>query len=97
METIFEEAGKGRHSFYWNWAIVRGRLIVDGVYSSEQEALQFGYKNIPVLFQTINLSTKNVSRATQIIKHRVWDETSDIDMALKRAAHKKPEIKEGLI
>ena len=90
METIFEESSSnGRHSYWYNYAIYNGRLIVDGFYSSEQEATQFGYKNIPVQFTTIALPTKDRNKATQICKRKVWEQTGDIDQALKRARHPK--------
>ncbi len=87
METIFTEGSNGRHSYYWNYAIYQGRLLIDGWYPLEQEATQFGYKNIPVAFETIPLNTKDRNRATQVIKRRVWEQTGDIDQALRRAKH----------
>jgi len=89
METIFEESVSSRHSFYWNYTIYQGRLLIDGYYNDEQEATQFGYKNIPVAFETVPLNTKDRNRATQVIKRRVWEQTGDIDQALKRARHPK--------
>ena len=89
METIFEEVTRGKDNYWYNYAIYNGRLIVDGFYFSEQEALQFGSKNIPVGYKTVNIATRDRSKATQIIKRRVWEETNDIDMALRRAKHER--------
>ena len=89
MEAIFEIDSKDKHNYYWNYAIYQGKLLIDGCYNNEQEAMQFGYKNIPVAFETVPLNTKDRSKATQVIKRRVWEQTGDIDQALKRARHPK--------
>ena len=97
METIFEVgSGIGKHSYWYNYAIYNGKLVVDGFYPSEESAQQFGYKNIPTQFSTISLNTKDRNKAVQIIKRRVWEETHDLDFALKRASRKKPENNDAL-
>ena len=77
METIFNkdvfsgDRGNRRHSYYYyNYALYAGKLLIDGCYSTSEEALQFGYKNIPVQFETICLSTRDKNAASKIIKKK---------------------------
>jgi len=102
METIqdFIESDNGggkRREYWWNYAIYGGKLVVDGPYSDEREATSFGYKNIPCVFETVCLSSRNTAKCTQIIKRKVWGEMHSLDFALKRASHKKPKEAKDLI
>ena len=92
-----EEKGFGRRSYYYNYAIHAGKLVIDGAYSSEQEALRFGYKNIPCQFETFCSSSRDSARVTKEIKHRVWGQTGNIDNAINRASHKNPDSKGSLL
>lgn len=80
--------------YWWAYAVYQGKLLIDGWYPSENEAYQFASRRIPVHFEVVELATRDKWRATRAIKHLTLEATNDIDFAIKRARHTKPE--EGL-
>jgi hypothetical protein len=82
---------KTSQPYYYIWAIVNGRLYVDGAYSNYNDALKFGANKIKVYFEVTELPTKDLSVATQAIKHKYLEKTGDIEQATKRAKHQVKE------
>lgn len=87
-----EQPTKVKQMYYYIWAIINGRLYVDGAYESEQDALRFGANKIRHYFEIEALPTRDLSSATQIIKHKRLEQTGDLEKATQRAKHK---LKEG--
>ena len=79
---------RARQPYYYIWAIVNGRLYVDGAYDSYNDALRFGVNKIKVYFEIEELPTRDLSVATQAIKHKYLEATGDIHQATRRARHK---------
>ena len=92
MELLGDSDSKNRarasQSYYYIWAVVNGRLYVDWAYSNYNDALRFGANKIKVYFEVTELPTKDLSIATQAIKHQYLEKTGDIEQATKRAKHK---------
>ena len=65
-----EGKAKSRMTYYYIWAIVNGRIYVDGSYSNEQDALKFGDNNIKQYFEIVGLPTRDFSVATKMIKEQ---------------------------
>ena len=104
METIFDDIGDGERGnrsreYWWNYAIHAGKIVIDGAYRDETEAVKFGYQHIPCQFETICLATKDKAKSTSIIKRKVWGEGADMQFALQRPKHTshKSDKKEGLL
>lgn len=75
MDTIkdfidgkMEGKARTRMTYYYIWAIVNGKLYVDGAYNNEQDALKFGANKIKVYFEVVSLPTRDLSVATKLIK-----------------------------
>ena len=79
---------RARQPYYYIWAIVNGRLYVDGAYENKNDALRFGANKIKVYFEIAELPTRDLSVATQAIKHKYLEATGDIYQATRRARHK---------
>lgn len=75
--------------YFWIYCIYQGRPVIDGYWTTEQEAYQYGSKKMPVSFQLHCTNTINRARATQEIKHKIWDQTGNLDLGLSRAKHVK--------
>ena len=91
METIEDyanEPNKGRRSYFWIYAIINGKLFVDGGFSTSDEAYAMGYEKVKHFFEVVSLPTKTLATATQAIKHDRLDSTGDIELAMQRAKHK---------
>ena len=92
METIKDFAvqpnKKGKRSYYWIWAIINGKLFVDGGYSTPDEAYAMGYEKVKHFFEVVPLPTKNLQAATSAIKHNRLESTGNIELAMQRAKHK---------
>lgn len=61
---------RARQPYYYIWAIVNGRIYVDGSYSNEQDALKFGANKIKQYFEIVGLPTRDLSVATKMIKEQ---------------------------
>jgi len=91
METIKDYAiapKKGRRSYYWIWAIINGKLFVDGPHSTPDEAYTVGYEKVKHFSEVISLPTKSLAAATQAVKHNRLESTGNVETAMRRAKHK---------
>lgn len=76
-------------TFYWIRAVdERGRTVVHGPHSSEQEAYSFGYEKLDGNFSVIPIKTRDLASATRRIKAMKLDETGDLTASIQRARHK---------
>ena len=83
----FSNKQETRQPYYYIWAIVNGRLFVDGTYASEAEAIHFGAQKIKKYFEIEKLYTRDQNKATRIISHKYLGTTGDIDTVMKRKKH----------
>lgn len=65
----------------------KSRVLLLGPYQSEDKAFEVATNKINAAFQVVELPTKDRSAATQIIRHKVLNESSDIGMSIKRMRH----------
>lgn len=64
-----------------------GRLVVFGPYLTEETANDYAFRHLGSNFETHQLNTKDMSKATRALKKRLFDRIGDLDTALKRAKH----------
>jgi len=74
--------------YWWVYCFYRGQLVIEGWFSTEEEANNWGVNNLPVHFEVVKLNTSSEPRATQNIKAILHAETGDLNQALQRARHK---------
>ena len=74
--------------YYWIWGESQGRKVALGPYDTKEEAQERGSELIGGYFEVVPLSTKDLRRATQILKARTLGETHDLPYALERVKHK---------
>lgn len=87
LGTPNNNGARSKQPYYYIWAVVNGRLFVDGGYDSENEAIHFGAQKIRSYFDVEKLNTKDLNRATRIIRHKYLDKTGDLVTTMKRAKH----------
>ncbi len=91
MQEFLESKGKHQRvqqEWWYIWCILpNGRIFVDGKYATEQEALHFGSGKIKQMFYTVSLPTADISAATNMIKHRYLEQTSELGLATQNAKH----------
>jgi hypothetical protein len=86
MPKLSEPRRLAGQSYYWIWAIKDSRLVVVGCKASEQEAYEFGYGKLgDIDFRVEQLPTRDMNTAVRMIKGKVLDKSSSLDMAIKRA------------
>lgn len=66
-----------------------GKMIVMGAYNSENEANQAGYEKLDGDFDVIPLRTRDLGRATRMLKHNALS-GGEIDTVLQRSRHIPP-------
>ena len=72
-----------------------GKLVVfKPAYNSEEEASEYGFRHLGSNFEVTQLTTRDGAEATRAIKRIVFERTSSLDTALRRARHKLPGEKE---
>jgi len=81
--------------YWWLTTIsIGGKLVVLGPYDSEESASEYGWSHLGSDFEVEQLSTRDMSKATRILKKRRLDATRDLGVSLQRAKHKLPTEKE---
>ena len=78
---------------YW-WVTTTsgdGKMVVLGPYSTEDNANNYAFRHLGSNFETHQLFTKDMAKATRMLKKRLFDRIGDLDTALKRAGHQLPE------
>ena len=90
MDTIkdFMDKARGNRKYYYIWAIINGKLFIDGAYATPDEAYATGYEKVKHYFEVEQLPTKNIDSATRMIKHKRLEATSDLEESMQRAKHK---------
>lgn len=78
--------------YWWLYCFYRGQLVIEGWFSTEEEANNWGINNLPVHFEVVKLNTSSEPRATQNIKAILHGETGDIDQAIQKARHKGEDL-----
>ena len=79
---------------YW-WITAtsgNGKLVVLGPYFTEESANDYAFRHLGSNFETHQLSTRDMSKATRVLKKKLFDRIGDLDSALQRAKHN---IEEG--
>lgn len=76
-----------QHDFFWIWANYQGRKVVLGPYNDKDEAQEKGSKLINGYFDVVELHTRDLSKATQILKARSLGESHDLGFALRKVRH----------
>ena len=65
----------------------KARVLLLGPYPTEDKAFEVATNKINAAFQVVELPTKDRGAATQMIRHKVLNESSDIGMSIKRMRH----------
>ena len=79
--------GRGQQDYFYVVAKIDGRFAVLGPYSDESLAYEIGSNKLNSSFDVISLPTKDRTRATQIVRHHVLDNSGDLSLALRRMRH----------
>jgi transposase len=78
--------------YWWLTAIsAGGKFVVLGPYDSEESASEYGWSHLGSNFEIEQLSTRDMSKATRMLKKKRLDATRNLDMSLQRAKHKLPD------
>jgi len=72
-----------------------GRLCIFGPYNDESSANEYGFAHFGTNFEIEQLDTKDMNRATRILKKKRYDSIRNLDIALQRAKHKVGETKQS--
>jgi len=75
---------------YW-WLTttsVGGRFVVLGPYDSEGSATEYGWSHLGSDFEVEQLSTRDMNKATRMLKKKRLDTSRDLEASLQRAKHK---------
>ena len=89
FDTIKDYAGsKGRQIYYYVWALIDGKLFVDGAFETAERAYALGYEKIKQYFEVITLNTKDMNKATQVIRHSYLEQSGNMEAVTQRAKHK---------
>ena len=80
-----------QQTYYWLWGETQGRRIALGPYFTDDEARERGRELLGGSFEVVELRTRDLRRATQILKARTLQETQNIDYALQKVRH-RPEL-----
>ena len=65
----------------------KSRVLLLGPYSTEDKAFEVATDKINASFKVVELPTRDRSVATQIIRHKVLNESSNIELSVKRMKH----------
>ena len=89
LERIYDAARLPRLSneFYYIYCKSEGKVCLLGPYNSESEANQVAVSKLSGAYEVIPLKTRDRSRATSILKHRLLTESGDLGEALRRVRH----------
>ena len=69
-------------------AVVKGRKYTDGPYKSEDEAKAMAWKNLSgVVFEVVPSEIQDRHKFDQTYRHKIWEETGDIESAVERMRH----------
>jgi hypothetical protein len=74
--------------YYWIVVNKNGKNIVIGCKSSEQEAEQFAYQKTSESYKIIPLKTRNLDAAIRMMKGKILNDTSNLDVALQKFKRK---------
>lgn len=80
---------------WWIKTIFQGRTIVLGHFVSEEEANEVGFQKLGGDFEAIELPTIDKTRATAMIKAKIFNQTASLEDALKRVGHIIPNKQKG--
>jgi len=78
---------KRARSSWWIYSFKLGRTVVLGGYSDQQEAEQDLFAKLNGEGEVIELPTIDRGHATQMIKKKILDRSSNLEMAIRRASH----------
>ena len=76
-----------KQNYFWAYANYQGKLVILGAFLTREQAYQTAYTKLPSTFQIIELNTRDQSKATQVIKFQVLNNTSDLDFSMQRSKH----------
>ena len=74
--------------YYWIRGESQGRTVILGWFSTPEEAQAEGAEKIGGYFDVVPLTTKDMRKATQILKAKKLDESHSLPYALERVKHK---------
>ena len=77
-----------QHTYWWVWGESQGRRVALGPYNDEDEAREKGKILIGGYFDAVELPTRDITKATQMLKARLLGETHNIPYSLERVRHK---------
>ena len=90
QELYNDETAIPGRVYYWVLTVHKetGRPIILGAYATEEDANKIGFEKLDGSFEVIPLDTKDVNKATKMLKYRRFSQTARLEEALKRAKHK---------
>jgi len=63
------------------------RMILLGPYPTEEKAFEVATDKLNTTFDVIELNTRDRNAATQILRHRVLNDSKDISLSIRRMRH----------
>lgn len=72
------------------WYVVakhEGRVVLLGPYNTEQEANTVAVEKLDGTYEVVQLRTRDRAKATQLLRHRILSDNSDLGQALRRMKH----------
>lgn len=80
----------GHGDYYYIVTTVNGKLYLLGPYTTEEKALDVADEEVDTEFEIIGLPTRNRTKATQMVRARVLDQTHNITHSVERMKHTMP-------
>ena len=77
-----------QHFYWWVWGESQGRRVALGPYNDEDEAREKGKILIGGYFDAVELPTRDIAKATQMLKARLLGETHNMPYSLEKVKHK---------
>lgn len=74
--------------YFYIAAKLNGRCVLLGPYDTEGEAYEVGSSKLNTAYEVIPLKTRDRGKATQIVRHRVLNESSNLALSLRRMKHR---------
>lgn len=74
--------------YYYLACKLDGRMILLGPYDTSEEAYAVGAKKLSTPYEVVALKTKDRSKATSIMRHKILNSSSDLGLSLRRMKHR---------
>lgn len=76
-----------QQGFYYIICKSEGRIVLLGPYSDEASANTVAVEKLDGAYEVVQLRTRDRAKATQLLRHRILSDNSDLGQALRRMKH----------